>query len=43
MEGLMDEIERARNLFLELEYKKKDSYEIARRNFEITSRITNNN
>jgi hypothetical protein len=38
----MDKIERAKMIFLELESKKKsDTFEEARRTFEITSRILN--
>ncbi|MDD2445052.1 MAG: hypothetical protein PHX15_01425 [Candidatus Nanoarchaeia archaeon] len=37
----MDKIERAKMIFLELESKKSDTFEEARRTFEITSRILN--
>lgn len=37
----MDKIEKAKMMFLELEAKKNNVYEEARRNFEITSRILN--
>jgi|APSaa5957512622_1039677.scaffolds.fasta_scaffold17869_3 hypothetical protein len=38
----MDKIEKAKNLFLQLESRKQGVVEIAKRNFEIQSRLAQN-